>query len=220
MTSNQPVVIDGRISRKTSNGLRLTFHEGDGDPLATAVQSGGDGKGAKLGVLFGFKNGGPGRHSLTFADGRALIVQSREQKPTLITAGDTEIAVVNRVAKGAERSSAVAANGAEIVHFTSDPVEARTPELFRIVVTDAAGGDLARLHVIRKADGWKSLSDVLDSAWNTYVWWDRAGAPLPVQVLGTRLILLRPPTPLERDVLLAACVDLAIGLRPYIPEMN
>ena len=65
-----------------------------------------------------------------------------------------------------------------------------------------------------------TLSDVLDSAWSTYLWWDQAGAALPIQVLGTRLILLRPPTPLERDVLLAACVDLAIGLRPYIPEMN
>jgi hypothetical protein len=220
MTPNPPLVIDGRISRKTSNGLKLTFHEGDGDAFATAVQSGGDGKGAKLGVLFGFKNGGPGRHSLTFGDGRALIVQSREQKPTLISAAGSEVAVVNRVAKGVERSTAVGADGAEIVHFTSDPVEAMTSDVFRVVVTDAAGGDLGRLHVIRKANGWKTLSDVLDSAWNTYLWWDHAGSPLPVQILGTRLFLLREPTPLERDVLLAACVDLAIGLRPYISEMN
>src|SRR3954452_1415453 len=92
----RPVVIDGRIARKTSNGLRLTFHEGDGEALATAVQSGGDGRGAKLGVLFGFKNGGPGRHALSFADGHELIVQSREQKPTLITdATGGDVALVN-----------------------------------------------------------------------------------------------------------------------------
>lgn len=217
----QPVVIDGRIARKTSNKLMMTFHEGDGDPLAVAVQSSGDGKGAKLGVLFGFKNGGPGRHGLTYQDGRQIFVQSREQKPTLITeATGADLAVVNRVAKGTDRSTAVAASGAELLQFTADPNEAMTPEIFRVVVTDAAGGDVARLHVIRKADGWKTLSDVLDSAWSTYIWWDHAGAALPVQVLGTRLILLREVTSIERDVLLAACVDLAVGLRPYIPEMN
>lgn len=220
-SGQQPVVIDGRIARKTSNSLRMTFQEGDADPIAVAVQSSGDGKGAKLGVLFGFKNGGPGRHGLTYQDGRQVFVHSREQKPTLITeANGADLAVVNRVAKGTDRSTAVAAGGGELLHFTADPIEPMTPDIFRVVITDAAGHDLGRLHVIRKAGGWKTLSDVLDSAWNTYIWWDHAGAPLPVQVLGTRLILLRNVSPIERDVLLAACVDLAIGLRPYIPEMN
>lgn len=68
--------------------------------------------------------------------------------------------------------------------------------------------------------GWKTLSDVLDSAWSTYIWWDRAGQSLPILILGTRLILLRAVTQLERDVLLSAYVDLAIGVRPYIAEMN
>src|SRR6266496_1696573 len=118
-SGGQPVVIDGRIARKTSNGLKMTFHEGDGDPLASAVQSGGDGKGAKLGVLFGFKNGGPGKHGLTFQDGRQIFVQSREQKPTLITeSSGAEVAVVNRVTKSTDRSTVVAANGAELMHFT------------------------------------------------------------------------------------------------------
>lgn len=217
----QPVVIDGRISRKTSNKLKMTFHEGDGEPLAEALQSSGDGKGAKLGMLFGFKNGGPGRHGLTFQDGRQIFVHSREQQPTLITESDgADLAVVNRVAKGTDRSIAVNAGGATVLQFTSDPVEPVTSDVFRVVITDAAGADLGRLHVIRKAGGWKTMSDVIDSAWNTYVWWDRAGAPLPVLVLGTRLILLREVTPLERDVLFSACVDLAVGMRPYIAEMN
>jgi hypothetical protein len=65
-SGNQPVVIDGRIARRTSSGLTMTFHEGEDEPLAVAVQSGGEGRGAQLGVLFGFKNGGPGRHSLSY----------------------------------------------------------------------------------------------------------------------------------------------------------
>jgi hypothetical protein len=47
-----------------------------------------DGRVAKLGVLFGFKNGGPGKHGLTCGHGRRIFVQSREQKPTLITEAD------------------------------------------------------------------------------------------------------------------------------------
>ena len=217
-----PRIIDGRISRKTSNGLKMAFAQAEGESLALAIQSLGDGKGAKVGMLFGFKNGGPGKHGLTYPDGRTIFIQSREQKPSLITDADgAEIATVNRVAKGAQDASvAVGPSGETIVRFTSDPVEPMTPEVFKALLTDAAGNDLGRLHVIRKSTGWKTLSDVLDSAWTTYVWWDQAGQSLPFLVLGTRLILLREPTPLERDVLLAACVDIAIGIRPYIAEMN
>jgi len=41
-----------------------------------------------------------------------------------------------------------------------------------------------------------------------------------VPILGTRATLTRELTPLERDVLLCACVDITIGLRPYISAMN
>ncbi|MDP9116644.1 MAG: hypothetical protein M3O28_05185 [Actinomycetota bacterium] len=212
-----PRVIDGRVSRKTSNSLKMSFQEGAGDPLALAVQCSEDGKGSKLGVLFGFKNGGPGKHGLTYEDGRKIVVQSREMKPTLITASaGAAVAQINR----GDSSTAVTPDGRDVLHFAADPTEPMTIDIFRIVITDASGGDVGRLHVIRKNDGWKTVSDVLDSAWNTYLWWDRAGAPLPLLVLGTRLILLRELDELERDVLLSACVDLAIGLRPYIKQMN
>jgi hypothetical protein len=61
---------------------------------------------------------------------------------------------------------------------------------------------------------------MLESAWNEYVWWGRAGQPLPVPILGVRLALQRPVEGVERDVLLCASVDMAIGLRPYTSAMS
>jgi hypothetical protein len=91
-------VLDARLDRITkSNALRLTFRSGPGDPLAEARQGAADGRGSKIGVLFGFKNGGVGTHVLTYADGRALHVKSQDSKPTLITQADgVEIATVER----------------------------------------------------------------------------------------------------------------------------
>jgi hypothetical protein len=39
-------------------------------------------------------------------------------------------------------------------------------------------------------------------------------------LLGTRITLRSEITPLERDTLLGASVDVAIGLRPYIAAMS
>jgi hypothetical protein len=73
--------------------------------------------------------------------------------------------------------------------------------------------------VIRRSGGW-TLARALDSAYNEYVWWTHAGRSLPIPVLGTRLALHQAVTGVPRDVLLGACVNLAIGLRPYVAEMS
>jgi hypothetical protein len=75
------------------------------------------------------------------------------------------------------------------------------------------------MDVIRRVAGW-TLSRALDGAAKEFVWWDRPGQPLPVPILGTRLTLDRSPVGPERDVLVGACVDMAIGLRPYVPAMR
>ena len=106
------------------------------------------------------------------------------------------------------------------MHFAPDPVEDRTPDVFRLAVTAADGSPLADLTVIRKIAGW-SLMRTLDAINDEYfVWWDQAGQPLKTPLLGTRLVLSRQPTAVERDVLLGACADITLGLRPYIASMN
>jgi hypothetical protein len=200
---------------KTSNALQITFNDGPGDPIGVGVQGAGDGKGAKAAILFGFKNGGAGRHVLTYADGSTLGVHSRDKQPTLITRGEVELATVDRGAT----STARAAGGTPILSFGPAPDDAKTPEVFRMVVTAPDGTLVAHLDVIRKVAGW-SLMRALNDLDDMYIWWDRAGAALKTPLLGTRLALVRPVSDVERDVLLGACVDITLGLRPYMAEMN
>jgi hypothetical protein len=218
MTSlpNPPTVIEGRVVHKKSNALQITFHDGPGDPIAVGVQGAGDGKGKKFGTLLGFKNGGAGNHRLTYGDGGIVGIASKERAPTVLTRGDgTEFATIER----GPTSSAVLADGGELITFVADADEAETVELFRVIVATPSGEHVARLDVIRREGGW-TLSRAAQAAWQEYFWFDHAGRALPVPILGTRLTLARPVTDIERDVLLGACVDLAIGLRPYISEMQ
>jgi hypothetical protein len=206
-------VIEGRCSRKLNNSLTLTFQNGPGDPIAVAQQGAGDGKGRKAAVLFGFINGGTGRHVVTYPDGQSITVESREQVPTTITRGDgVALAAVER----GDESIARLSGGTEILRVESAPEDAKLLEAFRMAVKAADGSELGRLDLIRTVAGW-SLSQAL---WNEYIWWDHAGQPLKIPFLGARLYLTREITDVERDVLLAICVDLAIGLRPYIKEMR
>jgi len=211
-----PLTIEGYVVHKTNNALRMTFRDGPGDPCAVGVQGAGDGKGKKLAILFGFANGGTGNHILTLSDGTELRIASKEQQATVVTQGDGR--ALATIERGAE-STARLPNGTPLLHFGPDPVEDHTPDLFRMVVTDEMGDSVGTLDVIRKVPGWSVSRAVADAA-ELAIWWDRAGQPLPVPILGTRLTGVRPLTPVERNVLMCACVDLAVGLRPYIASMN
>ena len=218
MTSLQKPValIEGRVVHKTNNALKITFTDGpDSEPLAVGIQGAGDGRGAKTAILFGFKNGGPGRHVLTYADGATLGVHSRERQPTILTRGPAELATIERGAT----STARAVGGTPIVTFAGLPGEARTPDVFRLVATDRRGALVAYLDVIRRVPGW-SLMKALDGLDDAFIWMNRAGAPLKTPLLGTRLAMVRETDDVERDVLLGACVDITLGLRPYITEMD
>jgi hypothetical protein len=220
MTNPQPVFIEGRVSRKTAtNALRITFSDGPDSQLGEALQGGADGRGSKAAVLFGFKNGGVGKHRLSLTDGRELIVASREGEPTTIS--DAADAPVGSIERG-DSSTAMDAVGRTVLTFTANPTEDKTPDLFRIDLHDAGGASLGELAVIRQNAGWKAKSflDVV-SAIETYEYWmGHAGQPLKIPLQGTRVVLSRQPSAIERDLLLAACVDITLGLRPYIAAMN
>jgi hypothetical protein len=214
--SNPPTFIEGRVVHKKSNALQITFHDTSDNPFAVGVQGAGDGNGKKLGVLLGFKNGETGNHQLTYTDGRVLGVASKDGAPSVFSdQNGGEVAPVARW----ETSTAVLADSRELFRFVGDPEEGKTVELFRLLVTTAAGEDVGRLDVIRRDAGW-TISRAIDAAWQEYFWWDHAGQPLPIPILGTRLTLTRPVVGTERDVLLCPCVDMAIGLRPYASCMT
>ncbi|MRH89732.1 hypothetical protein GFY24_20170 [Nocardia sp. SYP-A9097] len=209
------MMIEGRVVHKASNALQITFQAGPGDPLAVGVQGAGDGFGSKMAMLFGFKNGGTGRHRITYADGSVVWVRSKNAAPTELTRADgTAIGTITR----ADTSTAVGATAGTLLHFVpaDDP---KTPELFRMRILDRMGEEFGRLDVVRTAGGW-TLGQIANDLYETYIWWDRAGQPLATPILGTRLLLRRAPDATERDVLLGACVDIALGLRPYVTAMK
>jgi len=216
MDSIQPAVIEGYVVHKADNALRMTFRDGPGDPCAVGVQGAGDGKGKQLAFLFGFANGGSGNQVLAWADGSVLRIASREQQATVLTrGGGSTLATVERGDVSVARSP----DGSTLLAFAPDPVEDRTPDLFWMVVTAGDGGAVGTLDVIRQVPG-RTVSRAVADAANVAIWWDHAGQPLPVPILGTRLTTVRPLTTVEREVLMCACVDLAIGLRPYIASMH
>jgi hypothetical protein len=212
---NGAVMIDGRIERATSNALRLVFRSGPGEPLGVAKQGAGDGKGRKLGVLFGFKNGGTGTHVLTFADGSTLAVESKDGQPSELLRKGMPFATMTRGAT----TTATSADGTVIARFIPDPNGAKSLELYRLIVTDAGGAELGHLDVVRRNTGW-SLARTIWRADEIAYWWDHAGAALPIPILGTRVVFNATPDDSLRDVVLGACTDIAIGLRPYITEMS
>jgi hypothetical protein len=217
MTTNPnfSAAYEGRISRKASNSLELQVRDRTGATIGTAIQNGAGGGGGKLATLFGFKNGGTGRHLLSYTDGSALVVESRDAKPTLLSRDDQPIADITR----GETSSATLPGGRELFRFAADPDVPKDLDLYRMVVTDAAGMTVGRLNVVRRNTGWE-LARSLDRVLWDAVLWDQTGVALPIPILGTQLLTTAELVGVQRDILLGACVDIAIGLRPYFSGMQ
>ena len=214
MSDQQPSMLEGRISRKKSNALTMTFIDGSPEPVGLAVQGGGgDGFGRKMGVLFGFKNGGTGVHLYTPASGPALRIESRDKEPSLLTREDgSAVAQVDR----SEGGLATDASGAPILRWIDHPEDAKTLEAFRLSVLRPNGEAVADLRLIRTVAGWSLGRAVMDDM----IWFGRAGQALPIPFLGTSVRILSPLTPAEHEVLIASCIDMAIGLRPYGTAMR
>lgn len=215
--SSPVFLIDGRCVHKASNALKITFSDGpDREPLGIGEQGVNDGKGKKFATLLGFKNGGTGNHRLSIRGGSEVNVASLEGKPSEFTRADgTAIATAVRGAS----SQIVAPDGSVLLTVSSDPVQAVSAELFRLRVADSSGAHVASIDVIRKASGWR-LTEALLNADMALYWWDHAGQALPIPILGARIVGYRSVSDLERDLLMAICVDITIGLRPYIAEMQ
>jgi len=192
-------------------GVTIVFRGGPGEPLAVAAR--GEGRGARSAILLGRKNS---RYRIGYLDGGVVRAEPSDETTLALRRGDGS--VVGTIVRG-ETVTAVAATGGTLFHFVPDPGEACTPDLFRLVVLDRMGAEFGRIDVIREASGWASHR-LADSMGDTYLWWDRTGQPLPVPILGTRVVAEHPLDRVERDVLLAACTDIALGLRPYIVQMR
>lgn len=222
MADQTPVgVIDGACGRKLNNALTMRFLEGGAaEPFATALQCAENGAGKKLGILFGFKNGSEGTHVLTFTDGGTLSVPVVSGSPSAVTRGDGS--AVCTITRGVT-TAITTPDGDLLLGLGPDPVEAKASSHYRIRVADGAGGHLATLDVIRQGGSYEEwgVLDALEAV--DFViggFQSGPGGALALPFLGTRVVLFREPTPLEREALLAACVEIGIGVRPYVEVMG
>jgi hypothetical protein len=208
-------VIEARAIRKTSNAIELAFlDKASDDALAVARQGAADGLGSKAAVLFGFKNGGVGTHVVTYRDGSVMHVKSGEKVPTEVTQPDG--VTLCTIERGDAESIARASGGTTVVRFVGRAEGVNTPDAFMLLIEDAAGRPLGSLDIIRRSGGWEVFTDLY---WELTLWHDRA-APLKLPFLGARVAVNRDLSQPERDAIVAGCVDIVIGLRPYVKEMS
>ena len=185
----------------------------------------------KMGVLFGFKNGGSGFHELVGNDGTTLVVESRTWESTLIRTGDEQLvgevqrrpdAISGRTDTDRWREAKLPVSRVHLPDDTTvftvaaDPEHESDADSYRLVLLEPSGARLATLAVIRSVGGWSTVTDVLDDI----LWFGQPGQSLPIFILGSLLVFDRDPTPMEGDLAVAICVDMCIGHRPYIPEMD
>jgi hypothetical protein len=192
-------LVDARTGRRLNNALTLTFKVSKEQTLGVATQAGG------LGVLLGFQNGGSGRYALK-GDAGTLALDCRPARTSV--AGASGEAVGSIGPDGA--TVALRDNRGQVVgRLLGQPANKRHDAVWSYPVTDPTGARLGRIVLMRTTfDAYAEIEEVV-------LWWDRAGGPLKVQTLGVRLELDNPVDAPLGDLLLGACVDLALGPRAF-----
>lgn len=206
--------LDAKISRKKSNALALQCVDTNG-AVASAVQSGADGRMTRMSILMGWRNGGPGRHLITYADGRTQVVEVTENAPVRVLAGDgQQLATITAGAPSEYRS----ADGAVVLHI--EPNGEPTPGKVPMLVRRANGDPVARMIDVRTNTEWKARDSVRAAA-DLYMLVTASGAgSVPIRRFGTQISSDNAPSPAEIDALVAISVAVSIGLCDFVPPLE
>jgi hypothetical protein len=209
-------LVRGVAGRRFDNSVKIVFSSGPDTTIASARQGGADGVGSKAVVLFGFKNGGPGTHLLKFADGRVLHVKSRAAGTVDIVAPDG--APFGQIARHKDAASlATDTSGRTLLSLHADYPEIKTRGFHRLQIRDSSGATLGRFWVVRLGSAWETLAEPFGSQ---ATWITRGGFAISVPHPGTLVSFDREPTQDEQTMMLAVCVDVALGRGSYLPEMG
>jgi len=203
--------LDGKASRKKNNALAMEFV--DGERVASAVQSGGDSRTKRVAVLMGFRNGGPGRHAINYADGREWIVEVGEGAPVqVVDGGGPPIATIT--AGGPSEYRSVDGSVVLLIEPDGEPSPGKVP--MRVRRPD--GTLVAQVVDVRTNTEWK-VRDSLRAAGDLYMLLSASGAgSLPMKRFGTQIAGDTAPAPAERDALIAISVAICIGMADLVPQ--
>lgn len=188
-----------RVSRSTSNALRVELTTPDGTKLARAQQKGG------IGVLLGVKNGGKSDYTLSSAAGDELRIAVAGT--TTITAQNTPVGKIVP-ADGAAR---LEGGGGTTLAVIQPHTGHKADDAWHHRLLSPSGEELGVLTLMTVHTGWRDI----DSEFSQLMFHYNV-ATLKAPSAGAMLALTAPVHPAVGDVLAAACVDFAVLPRGYI----
>ncbi|MGD1281736.1 hypothetical protein ACKUUI_03925 [Mycobacterium seoulense] len=192
-------VVLARLTRSTSNALRVELSTPDGTELARAQQKGG------AAVLFGFKNGGKSEYTLSAASGDELKIAVAGT--TTITKQNTPVGKIVP-ADGAAR---LEDGGGTVLAVVRPHSGHKADNAWHHRLLSPSGEALGVLTLMTVHTGWSDIeSEAIQLLFNRNV------ATLKAPSAGAMLTLAAPVHPQLGDVLAAACVDFSVLPRGYI----
>jgi hypothetical protein len=192
-------VVAARVTRATSNALRIELTTPDGAELARAQQKGG------VGVLLGFKNGGKSDYTLSSPAGEEL---------RLAVAGTTTVTNQNTPVGKIVPSDGAARledGGGTVLAVIRPHTGAKADSAWHHPVLSPTGDELGVLTLMTVHTGWRDIEfEAVQLLSNTNI------ATLKAPSAGAMLTLRAPVAPALGDMLAAACVDFSVLPRGYI----
>jgi antitoxin (DNA-binding transcriptional repressor) of toxin-antitoxin stability system len=192
-------VVIARVTRSTSNGLRIQLATPDGADLASARQKSG------LGVLLGVKNGGKSVYTLSSTAGDELRIAVAET--TTITNQNTPVGKIVP-ADGAAR---LETGGGTALAVVKPYAGSKSDAAWHHRLVSPAGNELGVLTLMTVNHGWNGIA----AETTQWILNQQVGA-LKAPSAGVLLELCAPVAPEVGDVLAAACVDFSVSPRGYI----
>jgi antitoxin (DNA-binding transcriptional repressor) of toxin-antitoxin stability system len=188
-----------RMTRSTSNALRVQLATPDGTELARARQKGG------LGVLLGFKNGGKGDYTLSNTAGDELHIAVAGT--TTITKQNTPVGKI----VPADGTARFETGGGTVLAVVQPHSGFKADSAWHHRLLSPAGHELGVLTLMTVHTGWSDIeSEAFQLMSNRYV------GSLKAPSAGVLLELQAPVAPEVGDVLAAACIDFSVLPRGYI----
>ena len=192
-------LVAAKVSRSTSNALRVQLTGADGTELAHAQQKGG------AAVLLGFKNGGKSDYTLSSAAGEELRIAVAGT--TTITNQNTPLGRIVP-SDGAARFED---GGGTVLAVVQPHTGFKADSAWHHRIMSPAGQELGVLTLMRAHTGWR---DIEEEAYQLLLNYNVTSLKAPSY---GALLKLSAPVPSQLgDVLAAACVDFSVLPRGYI----
>jgi hypothetical protein len=191
--------VAARVTRATSNALRIELTTPEGAELGRAQQKSG------VGVLLGFKNGGRADYTLSGPAGEEF---------KLAVAGTTTVTNQGTPAGKIVPSDCAARledGGGTVLAVIRPHAGAKADGAWHHPILSPTGDELGVLTLITVHTGWSDIEfEAVQLLFNTNI------ATLKAPSAGAMLRLRAPVHPVLGDMLAAACVDFSVLPRGYI----